>query len=63
MTVYDFGQNYAGQVTLRASAPAGTTAVITKGELLDSNGRVSTANIGFSSSDPARQKDRYTFRG
>jgi alpha-L-rhamnosidase len=63
VTVYDFGQNYAGQVTLRASAPAGTTAVITKGELLDSNGRVSTANIGFSSSDPARQKDRYTFRG
>ncbi|MCW2492900.1 MAG: alpha-rhamnosidase [Frankiales bacterium] len=62
-TVYDFGQNYVGQVTLRANAPAGTTAVINKGELLDQNGRVSTANISFSSSDPTRQQDTYTFDG
>jgi alpha-L-rhamnosidase len=59
--VYDFGQNYVGQVSLRASAPAGTTAVITKGELLDANGRVSTANISFSTDDPPRQRDQYTF--
>jgi alpha-L-rhamnosidase len=61
--VYDFGQNYVGQVTLRANAPAGSTAVINKGELLDANGRVSTSNISFSSSDPTRQKDQYTFDG
>jgi alpha-L-rhamnosidase len=61
--VYDFGQNYVGQVTLRAAAPAGTTAVITKGELLDANGRVSTANISFRPEDPVRQQDTYTFDG
>lgn len=59
--VYDFGQNYVGQVDVRASAPAGTTAVVTKGELLDGNGRVSTTNISFSSTDTGRQTDRYTF--
>lgn len=63
VTVYDFGQNYVGQVTLRATAAAGTTAVINKGELLDAKGRVSTANISFSSSDPIRQQDQYTFDG
>jgi alpha-L-rhamnosidase len=61
--VYDFGQNYTGQVSLHASAPAGTTAVITKGELLDANGRVSTTNISFDANEPVRQQDRYTFDG
>jgi alpha-L-rhamnosidase len=61
--VYDFGQNYVGQTTLTASAPAGTKAVITKGELLDSNGRVTTTNISFSPSDTGRQIDDYTFDG
>ncbi|MEV6635104.1 family 78 glycoside hydrolase catalytic domain [Actinoplanes sp. NPDC051470] len=61
--VYDFGQNYTGQVTLRASAPAGTTAVITKGELLDSAGRVTTSNISFNDGEPPRQQDRYIFDG
>jgi alpha-L-rhamnosidase len=61
--VYDFGQNYVGQVRLHASAAAGTTAVITKGELLDANGRVSTTNISFSDSDTGRQRDEYTFDG
>lgn len=61
--VYDFGQNYVGQVTLRADAPEGTTAAITKGELLDANGRVSTTNISFSATDTGRQVDRYTFDG
>ena len=61
--VYDFGQNYVGQVRLHASAPAGTTAVITKGELLDANGRVSTTNISFSDTDTGRQRDEYTFDG
>ncbi|GLZ01731.1 hypothetical protein Acsp02_89820 [Actinoplanes sp. NBRC 103695] len=61
--VYDFGQNYSGQVTLRAAAPAGTTAVITKGELLDNAGRVTTKNISFNDAEPARQQDRYIFDG
>ena len=63
MQVYDFGQNYVGQVTLHASAPAGTTAIVTKGELLDANGRVTTANISFSAGEPPRQRDQYTFAG
>lgn len=61
--VYDFGQNYSGQVTLRADAPAGTKVTITKGELLDASGRVSTANISFSPTDTGRQVDDYTFDG
>jgi alpha-L-rhamnosidase len=61
--LYDFGQNYSGQVTLRADAPAGTKVTITKGELLDANGRVSTANISFSPTDTGRQVDDYTFDG
>jgi alpha-L-rhamnosidase len=61
--VYDFGQNRAGQATLTATQPAGTTAVVKKGEILDANGRVSTANISFSAGDPPRQSDHYTFSG
>ncbi|MDX6262215.1 MAG: alpha-L-rhamnosidase [Kribbellaceae bacterium] len=61
--VYDFGQNYSGQVMLRADAPAGTKVTITKGELLDTSGRVSTANISFSPTDTGRQVDDYTFDG
>lgn len=62
-TVVDFGQNYVGQVTLKASAPAGTTAAVTKGEILDSAGNVSTSNISFAASDAVRQHDTYTFKG
>jgi alpha-L-rhamnosidase len=61
--VYDFGQNRTGQATLSARQPAGTTAVLKKGELLDANGRVSTSNISFSAGDAPRQSDRYTFSG
>jgi alpha-L-rhamnosidase len=61
--VYDFGQNRTGQATLTATQPAGTTAVLKKGELLDANGRVSTANISFSAADAPRQSDHYTFSG
>lgn len=61
--LYDFGQNYAGQITLTSSAPAGTTVTVVKGEILDANGNVSTSNISFSPLDPVRQKDQYTFAG
>ncbi|MDT7806114.1 MAG: alpha-L-rhamnosidase [Actinomycetota bacterium] len=61
--VYDFGQNRTGQATLQAAQPAGTTASLKKGEILDANGRVSTANISFNGSEPPRQTDHYTFRG
>lgn len=61
--VFDFGQNYTGQVTIRAAAPSGTTAAVKKGEILDSTGQVSTANISFSPADPPRQTDHYTFAG
>lgn len=63
VTVYDFGQNYVGQVRLRADAPAGTKVTVTKGELLDKNGRVTTTNISFSATDTGRQVDEYTFDG
>jgi alpha-L-rhamnosidase len=59
--LYDFGQNYVGQVTLRADAPAGTKVTVVKGEILDGNGRVTTSNISFSASDTGRQTDDYTF--
>jgi alpha-L-rhamnosidase len=62
-TVVDFGRNYVGQVTLTAAAPAGTVAAVTKGEILDSAGNVSTSNISFSAADATRQKDAYTFAG
>ncbi|MFF1921709.1 family 78 glycoside hydrolase catalytic domain [Streptomyces sp. NPDC058221] len=61
--VLDFGQNYTGWVTIRASAPAGSTVDIKKGEILDENGHVSTSNISFSAADPPRQTDHYTFSG
>jgi alpha-L-rhamnosidase len=59
--VYDFGQNRTGWVTVRADEPAGTTVVIKQGEMLASDGQVSTANISFSASDPSRQTNHYTF--
>jgi alpha-L-rhamnosidase len=61
--VYDFGQNYTGWVTISATAAAGTTVNIKKGELLDSTGQVTTSNISFSPGDPPRQTDHYTFSG
>ncbi|BBA96611.1 putative rhamnosidase [Actinacidiphila reveromycinica] len=61
--VYDFGQNRTGRITLAAAEPAGTTATVTQGEILDANGRVTTSNISFSAADPPRQTDHYTFAG
>jgi alpha-L-rhamnosidase len=61
--VYDFGQNYTGSVRISAKADAGTTITLTKGEILDAAGRVSTSNISFNSGDPVRQTDHYTFSG
>jgi alpha-L-rhamnosidase len=61
--VYDFGQDITGWVTVTATQPAGTTVDIKKGEILDTSGDVSTANISFSASDPPRQTDHYTFAG
>ncbi|MCM2411153.1 family 78 glycoside hydrolase catalytic domain [Streptomyces sp. RKAG290] len=61
--VLDFGQNYSGWVTIRATAPAGKTVHIKKGEILDASGHVTTSNISFSAADPPRQTDHYTFSG
>ncbi|MDN5851818.1 MAG: family 78 glycoside hydrolase catalytic domain [Actinomycetia bacterium] len=61
--LYDFGQNYAGWVQLAAAAPAGTTAKLHLGEILDDSGRVTTANINFRPGEPDRQVYRYTFAG
>ncbi|MFF7194861.1 family 78 glycoside hydrolase catalytic domain [Streptomyces sp. NPDC008079] len=61
--VYDFGQNIVGWVTVRASAPSGTTVDIKKGEILASDGQVTTSNISFGDGDPVRQTEHYTFAG
>ncbi|MFT4011608.1 MAG: family 78 glycoside hydrolase catalytic domain, partial [Nocardioidaceae bacterium] len=61
--LYDFGQNYAGWVQLTATAPAGTTATLYLGEILDDDGRVTTSNIDFAAGETQRQTYDYTFAG
>jgi len=57
-SIVDFGQNIAGHVRIRASAPAGTRIVIRHAEALDPQGGLYTASLRS-----ARQTDSYTFRG
>jgi alpha-L-rhamnosidase len=56
--IVDFGQNIAGHVRIRASAPAGTRIMIRHAEALDPDGELYTANLR-----KARQTDSYTFSG
>ncbi|NQX12689.1 family 78 glycoside hydrolase catalytic domain [Microbacteriaceae bacterium VKM Ac-2855] len=43
--VIDFGQNFAGVVSLTLAGPAGTTATITYGEVLTPDGEVDTEHL------------------
>ena len=56
--VFDMGQNFAGVVRLKASAPAGTRLTLRFGEMLHSDGRVMTENLR-----KARATDTYMCRG
>lgn len=56
--VVDFGQNFAGWVLLKASAPAGTSVVLRHAELLLPSGEVDQSNLRS-----AKARVRYSFRG
>jgi alpha-L-rhamnosidase len=56
--LFDFGQNLVGNVTLRITAPAGTTLKLRYGEMLDAGGGLYTENLRT-----ARATDFYTCRG
>jgi alpha-L-rhamnosidase len=56
--VFDLGQNMVGRVRLKASAPAGTTAILRFAEALNPDGTIYTTNLRT-----ARVTDHYTFKG
>ena len=56
--IYDFGQNLAGNVTLRVRAPAGTTVRLRYAEMLDASGELYVENLRG-----ARATDYYTCKG
>ncbi len=56
--VIDFGQNLAGYVEVRMSAPHGTRVTISHAEILDSDGNFYTENLRR-----AKQQCTYTFAG
>ena len=56
--VFDMGQNFAGVVRLKTSAPAGTKLTLRFGEMLHSDGRIMTENLR-----KARATDTYVCRG
>ena len=55
---YDFGQNFAGRVRIRARGKAGQTISVRHAEMLDERGDLYTANLRS-----ARATDYYTFAG
>jgi alpha-L-rhamnosidase len=56
--LFDFGQNFAGVVRLRAAGPAGTEIVLRHGEMLHPDGRLMIENLRR-----ARATDRFVLRG
>ena len=56
--IFDMGQNMVGRVRLKVKGPAGTTIRLRFAEMLDSDGKLYTANLRS-----ARQTDYYTLRG
>ncbi len=56
--IVDFGQNFYGQVRLRASAPAGTTVKMREAYSLNPDGSLRTAD-----NRSAQATDIYTFKG
>lgn len=56
--IFDFGQNFAGNVRLKVKGPAGTQLKLRFGEVLYPDGRLMTENLRR-----ARATDFYTLRG
>lgn len=56
--IFDMGQNFAGIVELKVTAPAGTTITMRFGEMLHADGRLMTENLR-----KARATDIYICRG
>jgi alpha-L-rhamnosidase len=56
--IFDFGQNFAGVVTLEVEAAAGTEIRLRHGEMLHTDGRLMTENLRR-----ARATDTYVCRG
>ena len=56
--IFDLGQNMVGRVRFKASAPAGTTAILRFAEVLNPDGSLYTTNLRT-----ARVTDHYTFKG
>ena len=56
--VFDMGQNFAGVVELKVTAPAGTAITLRYGEMLHADGRLMTENLR-----KARATDTYVCKG
>ncbi|MBI3867331.1 MAG: family 78 glycoside hydrolase catalytic domain [Verrucomicrobia bacterium] len=56
--IFDFGQNFAGAIRLRAKGPAGRRVRIRYGEMVHPDGRLMTENLRR-----ARATDDFTLRG
>ncbi|MFM9024326.1 MAG: family 78 glycoside hydrolase catalytic domain [Planctomycetaceae bacterium] len=56
--IFDMGQNFAGVVELKVTAPAGTAITLRYGEMLHPDGRLMTENLR-----KARATDTYVCRG
>jgi alpha-L-rhamnosidase len=56
--IFDFGQNFAGNVRLQVKGPAGTRLQLRYGEMLHPDGRLMTENLR-----KARATDYYILRG
>ncbi|MFY8221533.1 MAG: family 78 glycoside hydrolase catalytic domain [Pirellulales bacterium] len=56
--IFDMGQNFAGIVELKVTAPAGTTIALRYGEMLHADGRLMTENLR-----KARATDTYVCKG
>lgn len=56
--VFDFGQNIAGWVRLRARGPAGSSVVVRHAEVLNPDGTLYTGNLRF-----AKATDTFTLAG
>ncbi|MBA4146624.1 MAG: family 78 glycoside hydrolase catalytic domain [Verrucomicrobia bacterium] len=56
--IFDLGQNFAGNIRLKVSGPAGTKLQLRFGEMLHPDGRLMTENLRR-----ARATDFYTLRG
>ena len=58
-TLFDFGENIAGNCKITVSGPAGSEAVLVHGEKLDNRNDLDNKHIAMYTFDPGFQTDRY----